>query len=112
MASKHQDPPGVAEGAQSVRRALAVLRLVATGQDGGVRLTDVAQMSGLTAPTAHRLLKVLMEENAVEQDPATRRYRIGHEITLLGLARPGGLSIRWPSRTCRILRRNWATPCF
>ena len=56
MASKHQDPPGVAEGAQSVRRALAVLRLVATGQDGGVRLTDVAQMSGLTAPTAHRLL--------------------------------------------------------
>jgi len=94
MASKHQDPPGVAEGAQSVRRALAVLRLVATGQDGGVRLTDVAQMSGLTAPTAHRLLKVLMEETAVEQDPATRRYRIGHEITLLGLARPGGLSIR------------------
>ena len=94
MASKHQDPPGVAEGAQSVRRALAVLRLVATGQDGGVRLTDVAQMSGLTGPTAHRLLKVLMEETAVEQDPDTRRYRIGHEITLLGLARPGGLSIR------------------
>ena len=83
-----------AAGAQSVRRALAVLRLVATGQDRGLRLTDVAQMSGLTAPTAHRLLKVLMDETAVEQDPDSRRYRIGHEITLLGLARPGGLALR------------------
>jgi len=83
-----------ASGAQSVRRALAVLRLVATGQDHGVRLTEVARMSGLSAPTAHRLLRVLMEETAVEQDPQTRRYRIGHEITLLGLARPAGLSIR------------------
>ncbi len=86
--------PRTGEGAQSVRRALAVLRLVATGQDRGVRLTDVAQMSGLTAPTAHRLLQVLMDETAVEQDPDTRRYRMGHEITLLGLARPAGLAIR------------------
>lgn len=83
-----------ADGAQSVRRALAVLRLVAAGQDRGVRLTDVAAMSGLARPTVHRLLKVLMDETAVEQDPATRRYRIGNEITLLGLARPGGVSVR------------------
>ena len=83
-----------ADGAQSVRRAMSVLRLVAAGQDRGVRLTDVAAMSGLTRPTVHRLLKVLMDETAVEQDAATRRYRIGHEITLLGLARPGGVSVR------------------
>ena len=84
----------ISDGAQSVRRAIAVLRLVAAGQDQGVRLTDVATLGGLTLPTARRLLKVLMEETAVEQDPATRRYRIGNEITLLGLARPGGVSIR------------------
>lgn len=82
------------DGAQSVRRAIAVLRLVAAGQDQGVRLTDVATLAGLTLPTARRLLKVLMDETAVEQDPATRRYRIGNEITLLGLARTGGVSIR------------------
>jgi DNA-binding IclR family transcriptional regulator len=92
--AKATSAPENGDGAQSVRRAIAVLRLVATGQDRGVRLTDVAAMSGLPAPTAHRLLKVLMEETAVEQDPHTRRYRIGHEITLLGLARPGGLAIR------------------
>lgn len=83
-----------ADGAQSVRRAMAVLRLVAAGQDQGVRLTDVAALAGLARPTARRLLKVLMDETAVEQDPATRRYRIGNEITLLGLARPGGVSLR------------------
>lgn len=82
------------DGAQSVRRAMAILRLVAAGQDQGVRLTEVATLAGLARPTAHRLLKVLMEETAVEQDPATRRYRIGPEITLLGLARPGGVSLR------------------
>lgn len=82
------------DGAQSVRRAITVLRLVAAGQDLGVRLTDIATLAGLTLPTARRILKVLMDETAIEQDPITRRYRIGSEITLLGLARPGGLSLR------------------
>ncbi len=92
--ARQRPAPEPADGAQSVRRAMTILRLVAAGQDRGVRLTDVAAMSGLAAPTVHRFLKVLMDETAVEQDPATRRYRIGHEITLLGLARPGGVSIR------------------
>lgn len=92
--AKRAAPAEPADGAQSVRRAISVLRLVAAGQDRGVRLTDVAAMSGLTRPTVHRLLKVLMDETAVEQDAATRRYRVGNEITLLGLARPGGVSVR------------------
>lgn len=85
------DPPA---GAQTVRRALALLRLVATGQEQGLRLTDLAAMSGLSRPTVHRLLKVLIDESAVEQDGLTRRYRIGAEMLLLGLARPGGIPIR------------------
>lgn len=85
------EPPA---GAQTVRRALALLRLVATGQEQGLRLTDLAAMSGLSRPTVHRLLKVLIDESAVEQDGLTRRYRIGVEMLLLGLARPGGIPIR------------------
>lgn len=92
--TKRSEAATPADGAQSVRRAVAVLRLVATGQDRGVRLTDIATMSGMARPTVHRLLKVLMEETAVEQDASTRRYRIGSEITLLGLARSGGVPIR------------------
>lgn len=88
---------GVAEptgGAQSVRRALAVLRLVAGGQERGVRLTDLAGMSGLSRPTVHRLLKVLIDETAVEQDPVTRHYLVGTEMSLLGLARGGRFPLR------------------
>ncbi|KGD87992.1 IclR family transcriptional regulator [Achromobacter sp. RTa] len=76
-----------AAGAQTVRRALALLRLIACGQERGVRLVDLERMSGLNRPTVHRLLKTLVQEEAVEQDPETRRYLIGQEVTLLGLAR-------------------------
>jgi DNA-binding IclR family transcriptional regulator len=82
------------QGVQSVRRALTVLRLVATGQEQGVRLTDIATMSGLSRPTVHRLLRVLLDETAVEQDATTRRYLVGHELSLLGLARTHRFPLR------------------
>ena len=88
------DTAAEVQGAQAVRRAMAVLRIVAMGQDDGVRLVDIATMSGLSRPTVHRLLKVLIEETAVEQDPQTRRYRAGDELPLLGLARAGRLPMR------------------
>lgn len=93
MAEADNDTAATA-GAQSVRRALAVLRVLATGQERGVRLTDVVSHTGLNRPTVHRILRVLVEEGAVEQDPATRRYLIGGEVSLLGLAR----STRFPIR--------------
>jgi DNA-binding IclR family transcriptional regulator len=51
-------------------------------------------MAGLSRPTVHRQLKVLIEENAIEQDPVTRRYLIGTELGLLGMARTGSFPIR------------------
>jgi DNA-binding IclR family transcriptional regulator len=81
-------------GAQSVRRALAVLRVLATGQERGVRLTDVVSHTGLNRPTVHRLLRVLVEEGAVEQDLSTRRYLVGGEVSLLGLARASRFPIQ------------------
>lgn len=88
----------VPNGAQSVRRAMIVLRLLAWGQEQGVRLADVAVMAGLSRPTAHRLLRVLVDECALEQDPLTRRYLIGPEMTLLGIARSSGLALRQVSQ--------------
>jgi len=88
------EPSDAGQGVQSVRRTLAVLRLVACGQEQGVRVSDVAAMSGLSRPTVHRLLKVLVHETAVEQDPLTRRYLIGPELSLLGLARASRFPIR------------------
>lgn len=87
-------PPAATTGAQSIRRALAVLRILAVGQERGARLTDIAELSGLSRPTAHRILRVLAEEGAVEQDAATRRYLVGQEVSLLGLARSARAPVR------------------
>lgn len=86
--------PGRAAGAQSVRRAVKILRILAAGQEHGARLTDIVAESGLNRATAHRILRVLSEEGAVEQDPETRRYLIGQEVSLLGLARSARFPIK------------------
>lgn len=77
----------IGSGSQTAARAIQLLRLIACGQELGVRLTDIVQMSGLNRPTVHRILKTLQAEEAVEQDALSRRYRIGPEIILLGIAR-------------------------
>ncbi|MBV6307020.1 IclR family transcriptional regulator [Candidimonas humi] len=79
--------PDTSQGAQTVHRTMAILRLLACGQERGVRLTDLVHMSGLNRPTVHRILKALVAEGAVEQHADTRRYLIGPELTLLGIAR-------------------------
>ncbi len=81
-------------GAQSIRRAVRILRILATGQEQGVRLTDIVNESRLNRSTTHRILRVLAEEGAVEQDPETLRYMIGQEVSLLGLARVGRFPIK------------------
>jgi len=71
-----------------------ILRILAVGQEQGMRLTDIVNESRLNRPTVHRILRVLVEEGAVEQDPDTRRYMIGQEVSLLGLARTRRFPIR------------------
>ena len=86
--------PAKIAGAQSIRRAVTILRLLAVGQEHGVRLTDIVEESGLNRPTVHRILRVLTDEDAVEQDAESRRYLIGQEVSLLGLARSARFPIR------------------
>lgn len=75
------------DGAQSIRRAIALLRILATAKDAGMGLSEIARQAGLSNPTAHRMLHVLVGEGIVEQRPRTRRYALGGEIPLLALAR-------------------------
>ncbi len=88
------NPKAQAQGTQAVRRAVAVLRLVAAAQERGARLTDLVTLSGLSHPTVHRILRVLREEGVVEQDAHTHCYKIGTELTLLGMARGNRFPIR------------------
>ena len=81
-------------GAQSLRRGLSVLRALASAQDQGARLADIAEQCALTRATAHRLVQVLMEEGLAERTPRSLRYVLGRDAALLGIARPSALSLR------------------
>lgn len=70
-------------GTQAVARAIRVLRIVAQGRTAGASLGDVSRETGLSKPTAHRLLLALVVEALVEQD-AAGRYYLGSECYVLG----------------------------
>jgi DNA-binding IclR family transcriptional regulator len=76
------------QGAQAIRRALMVLRILAAGRETGVPLAEVVQATGLTRPTVHRIVHVLIEEGIVERHAKTGRYAIGGQVPELALARP------------------------
>lgn len=78
-------PPEMAgaSGSQAVLRALSLLSLVGRGGAAGLGLSDLSGQSGLSRPTARRLLLALGTARMVEQDPVSRRYRLGPEAYLL-----------------------------
>lgn len=79
--------PEPTRGSQAVGRARAVL---ACFQDSpALSVTAVSRRLGLTPPTAHRLLRALVEAELVAQDPASNRYHLGP-----GLAAAGALASR------------------
>ncbi|AIO30583.1 hypothetical protein WT72_30745 [Burkholderia pseudomultivorans] len=99
MAEKRSASAGKGDGdehssVRAIGRAFQVLRILALGGERGVRLTDVVAYSGLSHPTVHRILQTLISEGVGEQDVATRRYRVGPEISLLGLSRPANFPVR------------------
>ena len=72
-------------GAQTLHRAIAVLRCVAEGGHQGRRGSEIAADTGLHVATASRLLVALALEGLVEQVDDTRRYRVGPEILALNM---------------------------
>jgi len=73
-------------GAQSLRRALQLLRLLAEHQEQGIRLAQVTAATGLERSTAHRLLSCLVEEHFAERDAQNKAYRLGVSAMQLGFA--------------------------
>jgi DNA-binding IclR family transcriptional regulator len=76
--------PADVPGAQAVRRAAALLRLVTSAGAGGAAVAGLARDAGLTRPTAHRLLSALRAEGLVDQDEDTGRWLPGPELFLMG----------------------------
>lgn len=74
------------QGAQSLRRALQLLRLLAEHQEDGIRLSDAMAATGLERSTCHRLLSCLVEEQFAERDADGKPYRLGVDAMQLGFA--------------------------
>ena len=70
-------------GAQTVDRALGVLRCFETGEDE-IRLRDLADRSGLSLSTTHRLVRSLVAGGLLVQNPVTDRYALGPALVVLG----------------------------
>ncbi len=66
-----------------MERALAVLRSV-EADDDGVGITELAQRTGLTVSTTHRLARTLTEAGLLIQDTRTERYQLGPALVVLG----------------------------
>jgi DNA-binding IclR family transcriptional regulator len=73
-------------GTQTITRAIRALKILASQSYEGVRLVDLATEMQLARPTAHRLLRALMSEGMLVQDPHSRRYTLGPLVFELGLA--------------------------
>ncbi len=81
-------------GAQTITRAIRALKLIAQHAPHGLRLMDIAEQLQLERPTAHRLLKALMNEGMLVRSPEARRYVLGPLVFELGLASAHQFNLR------------------
>lgn len=73
-------------GSQAIDRALGIL-LCFTLATPVLQLKDIANQTGLTMPTAHRMLKALQKSGFIVQQAADGSYRVGPAVVnLAGVA--------------------------
>ena len=83
MTPSGDGPADVRTGAQSVERALAVLRCFEQA-DRSLGVSEIAAATGLTVSTAHRLTRALCAGGLLMQDPRSERYELGPLVVVLG----------------------------
>lgn len=76
----------MAAPAQTVARAVQILRLIASSKSRRLRLVDLAEMAALDKSTAHRLLQRLVDERLLVRDDDHHGYRLGPLLYELGLS--------------------------
>ena len=76
----------------SAQKVCRILRVLSTPQP--LRLADISAESGLNKATTLRLLDTLISEGFVQRDAATKRYALGDQALVLGVAMQGRDHIR------------------
>ncbi len=67
----------------SLRRAAAIVQVIAESGDAGVRLIDITQATGLRRATVHRLCRTLQSLGWVRQPRDRQRYYLGGALPVL-----------------------------
>lgn len=70
-------------GSQSIIRALNLLKSLELGE---ASLDELATRIKLNKSTTHRIMKALISEGLVDQDPATHKYYLSYEVLKLSVA--------------------------
>ncbi|ARP92884.1 IclR family transcriptional regulator [Bordetella genomosp. 9] len=80
-------PPETESNAQGVlQRAFIVLRALADAKGEPLRLTEIAQRTGLPPATAHRVLQALIQQDVVEQPDGSKAYQLSVAFYAMGAA--------------------------
>lgn len=58
---------------QSFSRAISALKAI--NRNGSMTMMEISRAAGVPYPTAHRIVKTLLYEGLIEQEPARKRYR-------------------------------------
>jgi len=75
----------MSDSSSVVDRLSALFRVVSQAEPTGATTSALARDSGLSRPTAHRLLTALRAQGLVERDADTGRWLLGPEFFLLGV---------------------------
>lgn len=67
---------------QSLERALTLLNILSDHPDG-IQISRLAEKTGLSKSTIHRLLSTLLNMKYVTQDPKTEKYGLGYQVMYL-----------------------------
>ncbi len=78
--------PHETAGAQTLRRGLAVLRLLTRVGPAGLQVSEIGRRLALNKTTALRLTRTLADEGFVVRDRISGCYRLGPEAFAVGLA--------------------------
>lgn len=97
-----------ATGTQLLDRTVAVIKLLGQVGEKGAKMAEIAEGLGLKASTAHRIVSALERHGLIERERATKRYRLGLALFVLGAAAADGTGLRKVSRTA-LLRIAAAT---
>ena len=81
-----------ASSTNAAEKVCRILKVMSTPSP--LRLADIAEQSAVNKATASRILDTLIQEGFVQRDPVNKRYLLGNEALVLGMAMQGRDHIR------------------